>query len=110
MAIRVVVWGENIHDRENAVVRDLYPNGMHGTIAEALNQDAGIEATTATMEQPEHGLTEERLAAPTSSPGGVTGTTAASTTGSSSASPSGCGKAWGSSSSIPGISRRSSRS
>lgn len=62
MAIQVVVWGENIHDRENEVVRDLYPNGMHGTIADALNQDAGIEATTATMEQPEHGLSEERLA------------------------------------------------
>lgn len=62
MAIRVVVWGENIHDRENEIVRELYPNGMHGTIAEALNRDPAIEATTATMEQPEHGLSEERLA------------------------------------------------
>jgi trehalose utilization protein len=62
MAIRVVVWGENIHDRENEVVRSLYPNGMHGTIAEALNQDEAIEATTATLEQPEHGLSAERLA------------------------------------------------
>ena len=25
MAIRAVVWGENIHDRENAVVRGIYP-------------------------------------------------------------------------------------
>ena len=49
MAIRVVVWGENIHDRENDIVRDLYPSGMHGAIAEALNQDEAIEATTATV-------------------------------------------------------------
>jgi len=62
MAIRVVVWGENIHDRENAVVRGIYPKGMHGAIADALNEDSGIKATTATKEQPEHGLTEERLA------------------------------------------------
>lgn len=62
MAIRAVVWGENIHDRENEIVRNLYPNGMHGTIAEALNEDPAIEATTATLEQPEHGLPADRLA------------------------------------------------
>ena len=61
MAIRVVVWGENIHDRENAEVRRIYPNGMHGAIAEVLNQDSNIQATTATMEQPEHGLPQKRL-------------------------------------------------
>ncbi len=60
--IRALVWGENIHDRENETVRAIYPNGMHGCIAEALNEDAGITAETATLEQPEHGLTEERLA------------------------------------------------
>jgi trehalose utilization protein len=63
MAIRVVVWGENIHDRENEIVRGIYPKGMHSAIAEALNSDAAIEATTATLEQAEHGLSKERLAA-----------------------------------------------
>ena len=62
MAIRVTVWGENIHDRENEAVRSIYPKGMHGAIAEALNQDAGIKARTATLDQPEHGLPEARLA------------------------------------------------
>ncbi|WP_421724151.1 ThuA domain-containing protein [Bauldia sp.] len=62
MAIRVVVWGENIHDRENATVRELYPNGMHNAIADALNRQNDIEATTATLEQPGHGLSAERLA------------------------------------------------
>ena len=62
MAIRAVVWGENIHDREDEVVRGVYPNGMHGAIAEALNADPAITATTATLEQPEHGLPQSRLA------------------------------------------------
>ena len=51
MKIRAVVWGENVHDRENEAVRKIYPKGMHGAIAEALNEDAGINATTATMER-----------------------------------------------------------
>jgi trehalose utilization protein len=62
MTIRAVVWGENVHDRESAVVRGIYPKGMHGCIADALNADPAISATTATLEQPEHGLTAERLA------------------------------------------------
>ena len=61
MAIRTVVWGENIHEWENEAVRALYPEGMHTAIAAALNADPGIEATTATLQEPEHGLTEARL-------------------------------------------------
>jgi trehalose utilization protein len=61
MAIQTVVWGENIHERTNKVVADIYPNGMHNTIADALNTDSSISATTATMEQPEHGLPQSRL-------------------------------------------------
>ncbi|MFO1104774.1 MAG: ThuA domain-containing protein [Amaricoccus sp.] len=59
--IRALVWNEHVHERENPVVRAIYPDGIHGTIAAAL-QGAGIEAGTATLAEPEHGLTEERLA------------------------------------------------
>lgn len=62
MTIRTVVWGENIHERENDIVREIYPDGMHATIAAALNTDSEIEATTATLQEPEHGLSEARLA------------------------------------------------
>ena len=62
MAIRTVVWGENIHENTNAVVRGIYPDGMHATIANALNADPSISATTATLQEPEHGLSEARLA------------------------------------------------
>lgn len=62
MAIRAVVWGENVHDQENEIVRSTYPTGLHGCIAEALNQDDQITATTATLQEPEHGLPAARLA------------------------------------------------
>ena len=61
MAIRALVWGENVHERINKVVGENYPKGMHERIAEQLRVDSNIVATTATLEQPEHGLTEARL-------------------------------------------------
>lgn len=64
MPIRTVVWGENVHEQMDPNVRALYPDGMHGAIAAALNAaGSDIEATTATLQESEHGLTEERLAA-----------------------------------------------
>lgn len=60
--IRTVVWGENVHEQTNRTVADIYPDGMHGCIAAALNADPKIKATTATLQEPEHGLSEERLA------------------------------------------------
>jgi trehalose utilization protein len=62
MTVRAVVWGENVHERENKVVAGVYPDGMHNAIAAGLNADPGIRATTATLQDPEHGLPEDRLA------------------------------------------------
>ena len=63
MPVRALVWGENVHERTNAVVAALYPDGMHAQIARLLRADAGIEVATATLQEPEHGLSEARLAA-----------------------------------------------
>lgn len=60
MVIKAVVWGENVHEQTNQIVADIYPNGMHGAITSALVA-GGINATTATLQEPEHGLTEGRL-------------------------------------------------
>ncbi|MCH6255089.1 ThuA domain-containing protein [Puniceicoccaceae bacterium K14] len=61
--LNVVVWGENVHEHKNKVVNELYPDGMHETIASAL-REAGTElnVTTATLQEDQCGLTEERLA------------------------------------------------
>ena len=62
MVIRTVVWGENVHEQTNKVVAGIYPTGMHQCIADALNADPAIQATTATLDQPEHGLPLSRVA------------------------------------------------
>ncbi|MDZ4394268.1 ThuA domain-containing protein [Cypionkella sp.] len=63
MSIRVTVWGENVHEQKNKVVSGIYPLTMHGTIAASLNKSEGIAATTVTLQDAEHGLTAEKLAA-----------------------------------------------
>jgi trehalose utilization protein len=61
--LRVVVWGENVHEHTNAEVQAIYPRGMHHAIAEGLRDLLPSAAiTTATLQEEEHGLTEERLA------------------------------------------------
>lgn len=62
MTIRTVVWGENVHEQMDPNVRAIYPDGMHSTIAAALRQDSGLDVSTATLQEPEHGLSEARLA------------------------------------------------
>lgn len=60
--IRVTVWNENIHERRaGSRTEQLYPLGMHGTIAQGLRAELGadVQVRTATMEQPEHGLPQE---------------------------------------------------
>jgi trehalose utilization protein len=56
------VWGENVHEQKNASVAENYPKGMHGQIAALLSEDKNIVASTATLQEPEHGCTEARLA------------------------------------------------
>jgi trehalose utilization protein len=60
--IRVTVWGENVHEKESPVVAEIYPEGIHGCIAEGLRHDANLDVRTATLDMPEHGLTDEVLA------------------------------------------------
>jgi trehalose utilization protein len=60
--IHVTVWGENVHDRTREDVKLIYPEGMHTTIAAALDKNPDITARTATLEMPEHGLPAEVLA------------------------------------------------
>ena len=62
--LRVTVWNEHVHDRREATVRKLYPDGMHTPIVEGIRRELGEEVSlrVATLEEPEHGLTEEALA------------------------------------------------
>jgi trehalose utilization protein len=61
--IRITVWGENVHERTEEHVRAIYPDGMHATIAAGLSARLGDGARvrTATLQEPEHGLTQAVL-------------------------------------------------
>jgi trehalose utilization protein len=60
-ALRVVVWGENVHEQKSEQVRSVYPQGMHNSIAETLRTDPTIVPGTATLQEADHGLPESRL-------------------------------------------------
>jgi trehalose utilization protein len=59
VTIRVTVWNEFRHEKKDEEIGKIYPDGIHGAIAEGLNLLDGIEARTATLDEPEHGLTQD---------------------------------------------------
>lgn len=60
-SIRVTIWNEYRHEREDAEVRRIYPEGIHGALASYLRTLPGLVVRTATLDEPEHGLTAEVL-------------------------------------------------
>ena len=60
--INITVWNEYRHEQRHERIRAIYPNGIHGAIAEYLQEQPGLNVRTATLDEPEHGLTEEVLA------------------------------------------------
>ncbi|TME82590.1 MAG: trehalose utilization protein ThuA, partial [Chloroflexi bacterium] len=59
---RVTIWNEYRQERSDDRVRAVYPDGIHAALAEGLTQ-AGFDVRVATLDEPEHGLTDEVLAA-----------------------------------------------
>jgi trehalose utilization protein len=59
--IHVTVWGEYRHEKKNPAVAQVYPDGMHNAIAGALRKESGFNVRTATLDEPEHGLTDDVL-------------------------------------------------
>jgi trehalose utilization protein len=58
--LRVTVWNEFRHEKNDERVSAHYPNGIHAVIASFLSE-AGLTVRTATLDEPEHGLSEEVL-------------------------------------------------
>ncbi len=61
--VRVVVWGENRHEQLEPEVAAIYPEGMHNAIRQGIEENLGqgAQVSTVTLDDPEHGLTEEVL-------------------------------------------------
>ena len=59
-ALRVTVWHEYRHEKLDEHVANVYPEGIHGALAKGL-APYGFNIHTATLDEPEHGLTQEVL-------------------------------------------------
>ncbi|MHA1372191.1 MAG: ThuA domain-containing protein [Promethearchaeota archaeon] len=59
--IKVTVWNEFRHEQHPGLVQMIYSKGIHEAIAEHLRKQPDMEVRTATLDQPEHGLTDEVL-------------------------------------------------
>ncbi|MEJ2288346.1 MAG: ThuA domain-containing protein [Deinococcales bacterium] len=59
--LRVTVWNEYLHEVENDLVRAVYPDGIHAEVGSAIEERLDAQVTSATLREPEHGLTQEVL-------------------------------------------------
>jgi trehalose utilization protein len=61
---RVVVWNEHVSERREAAAARAYPRGIHVAVADGLEELLGdaVEVATATLDEPDQGLPEDRLA------------------------------------------------
>jgi trehalose utilization protein len=57
---RVTVWNEFRQERSDPTVTAVYADGIHAAIADGL-RETGFDVRTATLDEPEHGLTESVL-------------------------------------------------
>jgi trehalose utilization protein len=61
-ATRILVWNEGRHEQHDLAVQAIYPQGIHGAIAEGLREHGYEAVRTATLDDPGQGLAEEALA------------------------------------------------
>ena len=59
--INTLVWNEFEHERRDAEVKAIYPDGIHSVIAAALARDTELRVGTATLAEPDSGLPAARL-------------------------------------------------
>ncbi|MBQ3861557.1 MAG: ThuA domain-containing protein [Clostridia bacterium] len=58
--MKITVWNEFAHEKSDPAVKAIYPDGIHQVVA-AFLREAGYEVRTATLDDPECGLTDEVL-------------------------------------------------
>lgn len=61
MTLRVTVWNEGRHEKLHPAVIRHYPDGMHAVIGDVLRAQ-GMAVRIATLDEPEHGLSDAVLA------------------------------------------------
>lgn len=52
----VTIWNEWRHEKHKPEVAKLYPNGIHGAIADHMSKIPGLSIRTGVLDEPQHGL------------------------------------------------------
>ena len=61
MKTNVTVWNEFRHEKIDTEVSSIYPEGLHGAIKNFMDEEQDFNVRTATLDEPENGLTDEVL-------------------------------------------------
>lgn len=59
--LHLTIWNEFRHEKTDEAVRSVYPDGMHEALATHFRACPGLTVQTATLDEPEHGLTQDVL-------------------------------------------------
>ena len=65
--LRVTIWHEFRHEKQNEQIRGLYPDGMHAVMRDAIQEETQthfqrpVEITLATLDEERNGLTPDRI-------------------------------------------------
>lgn len=60
MSLKITIWNEFRHEKTDPEVQAIYPDGLHTPIATYLQQQ-GHTTAIATLDDPDHGLTDDLL-------------------------------------------------
>ncbi len=61
MALSVTLWNEFRHEKNMDACKEIYPDGMHTAIAAYLEKHTDFRIRLASLDEPEHGLTQDVL-------------------------------------------------
>src|SRR5215213_11819223 len=59
--MRVTVWNEFRHEKQNPAVAAIYPDGIHAVVAAALRRHGFEDVRTGTLDEPAQGLSPDLL-------------------------------------------------
>ncbi|MBB6450885.1 trehalose utilization protein [Geomicrobium halophilum] len=59
--MNITIWNEYRHEQNNPNVAKVYPEGIHTQLADILDAYGYTNVRTATLDEPEHGLSQEVL-------------------------------------------------
>lgn len=61
--LKLCIWNEFIHEKEDPKVKEIYPDGIHKQLGNIFKENENVEIHYATLNQADHGLSDQVLEA-----------------------------------------------